>query len=794
MFSPALFPMNLPRVRRLPLVAALVLSAAAPAVAAPSIARIVPAGAPRGATVEVEITGSNLSDARELFFQDPGIVVEQFAAAGGRRVTATLRVAADCPTGPRKFRLRTRDGLSDLRTFRVGLLPQEPEVEPNDDPATAAAITTPRTIAGTVLADDVDCFRVRLAAGARIAAAIDGIRLDQEMFDPHLELVDARGFVIAACDDHPLLAQDAMLVATVPEAGDYVLRVRESTFGGNDGCVYLLHVGDFPVAHLAWPPAGPPGTDLEIEWLGDPVGSFSQRIRLPAATGLDGVAELHPRRDGTEGPVGVPLRVSSLAAVTEAEPNDTTEKATPGTAPAGLLGRLGATGDVDWFRIAASPGSKWHVRGWGRRLGSPIDLVLNIHAADEKRQRLTGNDDALGPDAVAEVTVPPDGAFLVRVNDHRQRGGAEFVYWIEVEPAAPEVMLSVSPGRNGTQEGLVAAVPRGNRTALVFNAARGNFGGPAHVSFAGLPAGVTATVVDAPGAATATLALFEAAPDAAEAVSMAAVHVAAAADGRPLGGLRQTTDLVVGQPNNAAYRAALDDRLPVAVVDAAPIRLDVEQPLVPITRRGSLDLRVKVERLDGREGRVRLTLPFRPPGIGGPSAVEIKEAATEATFPIAASPEAALGEWQVAMTAVFQPKETSRSEGERPVASRLLTLRVVEPLVVLAADPTTVEQGQEARIVWKVQKPAGFAGVAKARLMGLPARTEAPELELSADAAQLEFPVTVAADAPAGSHKNVFCEVRVPVGREWIVQATPPTQVRIDKPLHPAPTRGEAKP
>jgi hypothetical protein len=780
-----------PRFARLSFVAALAGFAAVPVMAAPTIARIVPPGGPRGGTIQVEISGRDLGEPRELFFQEPGIAVEKLDANGDRAVKATLRIAADCPTGPRKFRIRTKDGLSELRTFRVGLLAQEAEAEPNNEFEAAQSVTLPRTIAGVVTGEDVDCFRLHLPANARIAAAIDAVRLDQEMFDPHLEVVDARGFVLAACDDHPLLGQDAMLAVTVPAEGDYFVRVRESAYGGNDGCVYLLHLGDFPVPHLAWPPAGAPGTELDVEWLGDPAGPFGQKIRLPDAVGPEGLAWVHPVRDGVTGPVAVPLRLGSLSPVAEAEPNDATDKATPATAPAALLGRLDAADDVDWFRIEAPKGTKWRVEGWGRRLGSPIDLVMNAHRADDKRERITGNDDAEGPDSALEVTVPDGGAFLVRVHDHQGRGGIDFAYWLEVEPVEPAANVSVPPGRSNTQDRLVAVVPKGNRTALLFNTARDGFGGPVRVGVEPLPAGVTATVPDAPDSAPATLAVFEAAADAAEATALAGVNVTAAEDARPLGGLRQTTDLVFGQPNNAVYRTALDDRLPVAVVEQAPIRIELEQPSVPIVRRGSLALKVKAERLDGRAGKIRLYLPFRPPGIGGPSTVEIAADASEATFPISASPDAALGEWQVAVTAVFQPTEKSRGDGEMLVASRLVTLRVAEPMVELAAEATSVEQGQETRIVWKMQKPAEFSGAAKARLFGLPAKTEAPELELAATAEELAFPVKVAADAPAGSHKNVFCEIRVPQGDAWVVHATPPTQLRIDKPLPPD---EEAKP
>ncbi len=772
------------RAFRFPVILALA-GLALPAAAAPTIARIAPAGGPQGATIEVELTGGDLTDPRELFFQEPGVTVEKLEGISGKQLKATLRIAADCPAGARKFRVRTKDGLSELRTFRVGIFAQQQEQEPNNGFDQAQSVSLPATIAGVVTAEDVDCFKLRLPAGGRIAAAIDGVRLDQSMFDPHLELVDARGFVVAACDDHPLLAQDAMLAATVPEEGDYFLRVRESAYGGNDGCCYLLHIGDFPVPHLAWPPAGPPGGEVEVEWLGDPAGPFRQKLTLPQATGPEGIAELLPSRDGVTGPVGVPVRISPLAAVAEVEPNDDPGKATPASSPVGLLGRLDAADDVDWFRIEAAKGSKWHVRAWGRRLGSPVDLVVNIHRATDKRERITGNDDAGGPDSAVQVSVPDEGAFLVRINDHQRRGGADFAYWIEVEPDQPEVNVSVPPARSNTQQRLVAVVPRGNRTALLLNTARNAFGGPAHVAFAGLPAGVTATVPDAAGNAPATLAVLEATAEAAETTALAEVSVAAVENGRPLGGLRQTTDLVFGQPNNSVFRAALDDRLPVAVVEPAPIRIELVQPAVPIVRRGSLELEVKVERLANREGKIRLFLPFRPPGIGGPTAVEIPVDKSEAAYPLTANASAALGEWQMAVTAVFQPKEKGRGDGEPLVSSQFVTLRIAEPILELAAEATSVEQGQETTILWKVQKPGEFTGAAKARLLGLPAKTEAPELELAAESAELAFPVKVAADAPPGPHKNVFCEIKVPQGEAWVIHATEPTQLRIDKPLPP---------
>jgi len=773
----------MPHPRSLPGLPAVLLLIAASVQAAPTIALVAPPGAPRGGEVAVRISGRDLADPREVFFEGGEIAVLGIEAIDGSNLEARLRIPATCPTGTHRLRVRTKEGLSELRSFRVGFGEQRAEAEPNQDPATAQAVTLPCTIAGVITREDADCFRVSLPAGGRLAVAVDAIRLDQEMFDPLVEVIDPAGAVIATGDDHPLLGQDTMLAVTAAEAGDYVVRLRESTFGGSEGCVYLLHLGDFPVPHLAWPPAGPPGGRLTVTWLGDPAGPFSQSVALPGSAPPSGLVEIHPVREGVASPVPVPLRLTGLPPTDEAEPNGTPGEATAAAAPAGLCGRLGEADDVDWFRVTAAKGSKWHVRGWGRRLGSPIDLVVNLHRDDDKRARITGNDDAEGPDSIAQVTVPEEGSFLVRINDHQRRGGPDFVYWIELEPVLPGVNVSVPPARTTTQDGLVAAVPRGNRTAILLNTARTEFGGPVRVTVADLPPGVVARVPDAAADAPATLAVFEAAADAPATTAMAEVRVAAAESGQPLGGLVQKTELVFGQPNNAPYRIALGERLPLAVVEQAPIRVELEQPAGPIVRRGSLDLKLRVERLAGFQGKVRLFLPFKPPGVGAAATAEIPADQSEGVYLLTAGADAPLGEWQLAVTARPQPEQNNRGESEMLVASDLVTLRVAEPIVELAAEPTAVEQGQTGSLVWKVQRAGEFPGLAKARLLGLPAKTDAPELELAAGAAELTFPITVGPDAPAGPHKNVFCELRVPQGDSWVVHATPPVQLRIDRPL-----------
>ena len=753
-----------------------------------SVDRIEPGGGTRGTELEIALSGRELADPEQLWFENGAITVVSLTGVDDKRAKATIRIPADCPLGAHRLRLRTKQGLSDLRTFRVGQWPQTQEQEPNNDPATAPDASSPppvgsaRTIGGVIKGEDVDCFPVQARKGERIAVAIDAIRLDQEMFDPFLEIVDGRGFVLASCDDHPLLGQDAMLAVVAPEDGTYTVRVRESAYGGNDGCVYLLHVGRFPVTHVAWPPGGQPGQEIDVEWLGDPAGSFRSKVIVPSVADHDGLAEVRPAVDGIPTAAGVPLKISPHPAAVAQEPNDEPTQAATVTAPAAVMGRMDAVEDVDWIRVEAPKGSAWQVKGWGRRLGSPIDLVLAVHRDTAKRERITSNDDAAGPDSAVRVTTPDEGSFLLRVNDHLRRGGAEFVYWIELEPVLANVAFSVPPGRTNSQERLVAAVPRGNRTALVFNASRTDVDAAVQLAFEGLPSGVRATAPEAGSKAPGTFAVFEAAADAPPVAVLATVTATTVATpeaaAKAVGGLRQSTELVFGQPNNATYRTSVSDRLPVAVVAESPLRVDVDPPATPLVRRGSMELRVRIVRGEGFTGKVRLGFPFKPPGIGAPSVVEIGEKETEATYQINASADAPIGEFSCVVTAV--PKDKAQSAV--PVSSLPVTARVVETFVELAADKAAAEAGQEARMVCKVTKPGTFDGVAKVRLMGLPAKTSAPELEFSADATELVFPVQVAADAPVGRHENVFCQILVPQGDHWITHVMPGTHLRIDKP------------
>ena len=148
---------------------------------------------------------------------------------------------------------------------------------------------------------------------------------------------------------------------SVEKEGDYFLRLRESTYRGG-GALYLLHAGEFPVPHVAWPPGGQAGKEFSVDWIGDPAGPFSGKVTLPAAE-LDGLSRIRPVRDGKVSALAVPFRVTNAPIVAVQEPAGSHGEAVKAKAPVALYGRMDASGDLDYIRVEAPKGSKWKVSG-----------------------------------------------------------------------------------------------------------------------------------------------------------------------------------------------------------------------------------------------------------------------------------------------------------------------------------------------------------------------------------------------------------------------------------------------
>ena len=452
--------------------------------ASPSLGSVQPRGAQRGTDATFVLGGGNLADAQEVVFYSPGLTVTKLEVVNAGQVKVAVKIAADARLGEHALRVRTATGLTELRTLWVGALPVVDEKEPNSEFTAPQKIPLNVTVHGVADNEDVDYYAVEAKKGQRISVEIEGMRLATTFFDPYVAILDAKRFELAASDDTPLFKQDGCLSIVAPADGTYTVMVRETSYQGNGGCQYRLHVGTFPRPLAVVPAGGKLGEEVELRFIGDATGDIKQKIKLPAVMPKDGKFEVFCQDAGGISPSGLPFRLSENAAnVIEVEPNDTPAQATTGVWPCAFNGAIDKPGDIDHFKFAAKKGQVLDVHCYARRLGSALDSLMYMGLMGAGA--MIGNDDAIGPDSYFRVTIPQDGEYWISVTDHLKKGGPAYAYRIEVTAVEPKLVLSAPPFALYTQERQVYPVPRGNRFATFVNASRIDFGGDLNVQPAG---------------------------------------------------------------------------------------------------------------------------------------------------------------------------------------------------------------------------------------------------------------------------------------------------------------------
>jgi hypothetical protein len=771
---------------------ALVLPAAA---FTPVLSRVEPPGGQLGTEVDVRFHGERLGDVSGALFYQPGLTLTALETKDGKLATARLAIAPDAPLGEHSLRLAGPGGITELRSFWVGAFPVVDEIEPNTPDSNPQRIELNRTIHGIAGNEDEDAFLVTLKQGQRLSAEVEAMRLGRTMFDASLAILDARGFELATCDDAPLLRTDAFVSILAPADGEYRVVVREAAYEGNDQCRYRLHIGTFPRPCAVFPPGGKPGETIAFTFIGDPSGPISQTFSLPP----DERAEfpLFPTHDGLAAPSPLWITVSPLESARDTETSHGMKSAVAlPPPPCAAHGVTDPGKPADWFRFSAKKGEALVLRAIARAHRSPLDPVLSIHAADGKY--IASNDDQGGPDSVLPWTCPADGEYLVQIRDQLRRSGPEFTYRIEITGRVPAIAANLpTVERVNSQKWKTFPVPRGNRYAAVVNVTRENIACDASFAADSLPAGVTMSAGRVPRGANSFPVVFEAAPDAPEAASLHAFHIRSEGIEPPLSGRLVDTIHHIDINNQGAYHSVSLDHIAAAVTRPAPFRVELETPPVPIVKDGRLALKIRADRQPGFSGKITARFLWSPPGISGPTTLEIAGDQSEATCEINASADAAVGDWQVCVLA-----EAETPEGPLLASSALTPLKIADPYVTLTLDLAAAQPGQSSAMLAKIETLRPFSGSARAELTGLPHGVTSQPQEFTADQPEITFPLQIAADARLGKHSGLSCSINVPEnGAAVIHRSAPGGTLRIDPPAKepekPAPqtaAKPDAKP
>lgn len=748
----------------------------------PEFGIILPRGGQAGTSVDVTLTGNRLDDTEEIVSYSPAIRVSNLQVVSPTEVKATFAIAPDCRHGEHIFRVRTKSGISYARTFWTGPFPTVEEAEPNTVFEEAQPVTSGVTVAGVAGNEDTDYFRLEAKKGERISVEVEGIRLGGAFWDPYVAVLDSRRFELAACDDSALLVQDAWVSVIAPEDGTYYIEVRDSSYAGNDNARYRVHIGAFPRPATAYPPGGKPGTHAEVTLQGDVGGPIALGIDVPETPGI---LPVFAQLGGTGSPSPVPFRVSPLENLLEAGPNNTHAEVAnaEGPAPAAPLafnGIIEEPGDHDWFRFSARKDQRFDIAVLARSLRSPLDPVLHLCRKDGSG--LAGNDDnGNHPDSrIGGWTVPEDGEYCIRIMDQLGRGGPEFVYRVEITTPEPSMTATITRmDRVDSQLRQQMPVPRGNRCAVLVNLDRTNWGGDVIWEGADLPAGVTLEADVLSNGITQCPVVFQAAPDAPLAGTLAKLlpkpaDPAVSVPARFL----QKIEFVHGEPNETPYVVTELDTMPVAVVEEVPFAVELEKPAVPLVQSGTIDLKVRITREEGFNAPVNIRMLWNPPGLSSPGVVTIPEGELEAIYPVTASGDASVRTWKIAVLG-----DSDAGKGQIFASSSLTELAVAPPYLSMKMEMGSVEQGREGQLFCKLEVEKAFEGKAKVTLFGLPAKTTTEVREISATDTEVIFPIRTEPDSPTGKHQNLFCQAVIMEGGFPVVHTIGQGGVlRIDPP------------
>ncbi len=745
--------------------------------AEPTLSGVSPVGFQRGNEVVVQFSGTRLNDIEEILFFSPGFTVAGFEEVKEEGFKAKITAAPDLEPGIYALRLRTKSGLSNMKTITVGHLPDTQDVEPNDSIEKAQPLPLNHTVIGSIPREDSDFFAVDLKQGDRLNAEVEGLRLGNSYFDPYLAIFNADQVEQIRNDDATLLFSDSLCSFVAPADGKYFVMIRESAIGGQGGG-YRLHVGTFPRPTAIFPPGGKPGETLQVRWIGDAKGDFTSAVTLPTDGRED--VPLFAEDAGGRAPSGNIIRVNALESANEIEPNDTPEQPTPAVVPGAMNGIIEQPGDTDFFKVNAKKGEQFDVRVLARMpFRSPLDSVLTISKA--KGGNVGSNDDSNNlPDSYLRFSVPEDGDYLISVRDQLARGGANFVYRIEVTEVKPKLVLSL-PERQQYVSNTID-LPKNNRMAFMLALSRNNFGGEVAISLPQLPPGVTAEVINVPGDRGTVPVLLTASSEATTSGALAPILGKTTDPNLPVeGSLKQRTMLIRGN-NNRDVWGYDSDKLALAVTEELPFSIEIVPPQAPLPRNGSAELKIVAKRAADFKAPIAVALVYAPDGTSASGSISIPEGATEAIIPITANASAPFQVWKLVAFG-----KSSAGRGNIECSSQFVDFSVVENFYGITLPKTAIEIGHEATLTAGLEVKHPFEGDATAEIKGLPTGVTAEPVKFNKDATQLVFTLKAAADARVGKHTTLVCQITQQVSGEKIVHNLANGELRIDPQSTPKP-------
>ncbi len=676
--------------------------------------------------------------------------VAQLAWDYPKDMSATLRISSDARPGIHRWYCSTSEGATVVRPFVVGDLPEVLEDEERSTPGCPQPVTLPVTINGRMFPRaDLDEYRFTACAGDIVSCEVVSHRLGHKL-DARLQLFTATGDLVAEADDH--VGPDSLLITTMPEDGDYVLRIHDIAFEGGQDFVYRLSLRTGPcVTHIF--PAGAnqqAGADVRLYGVGLSEQGFVDFRTSWSESG------------GWSMPEGVnrfcPFRSSDTSEIVDVEAtNDASAERI--TLPVVINGRVQERGDVDEFVFTAAKGEAFVFDVSGRRLTSPITTVVTVHdSAGAQVARHQG-------DGLLQFTAGSDGDHTLRVSElfRETHAGDRYIYRIAAQRTPPDFELRLSRDSVGLQPD--AAVK------LKIQVKRsGGFDGEVQLHAESLPVGVMLQETTIAAGATESEVSLVTADNA-----PIGLTTRTRITGTAVIGDQEVSRVAVFVPPELLTRRPLADSSPAeSPVDTLAVTV-THPPVFAITttdvygsaNRGATLVQTHyLERLGDFDGAVEICLSDGQDrylqGVTGPT-ITLQPGETEFDYP-AFLPESMDLNRTARMVVMGTARVTDSSGREHYVTHRTknqMVVRVCPSLLTLGADRVYLEgaPGSTLAVPLRVGRTAEITGdvTVEAVVEENAPVTELSVLRVAPDTEQVQYRLKLAADASPGQ----LCELQL---------------------------------
>ena len=311
-------------------------------------------------------------------FSDPKL--EARILPGARSIEVTC--PADLMPGAYDLKVRTAGGESLPVKLYVDDLPQAMEKEPNDSPAVATDIKLPTDVWGSFdRRGDSDHFAFEGKSGQTVVFDVAAKRLGS-LAKVLAELLGPDGKLLASSsgfDGSP----EPVLEYKLPTDGKYILRLSELEAQASPMHFYRVSAGSFALVTGFYPLAVAPNCDSKVQLLGVNLPTDAWGTAKSAAAGEADIT-LDPARFRTRRPMKA--MIGTGPELTEIEPNDTPDHATPVAISASINGRIDRSGDADLFRFDAKAGQTYILETLASRRG----LARRYQDRSSSPRRLAG--------------------------------------------------------------------------------------------------------------------------------------------------------------------------------------------------------------------------------------------------------------------------------------------------------------------------------------------------------------------------------------------------------------------